>query len=74
MSLNYNVYFAVFTDYANGIKLMSRLDHMPVLFFNARNDHDREKFVDDLRESIAEVLHYSYSWSEYVIEHTFCKM
>jgi len=27
----------------------------PLLILNARNEHDREKFVDDLRESIAEM-------------------
>lgn len=54
------MYVSYLTDYSYGVKLMSRLDHMPVLYFNARNDHDREKFVDDLRESIAEVRHNVY--------------
>ena len=27
----------------------------PLLILNARNEHDREKFVEDLRESIAEM-------------------
>merc|ERR1712142_335755 len=41
--------------YAHGITLTQRWDRKVVITLNARNDHDRSKFVEDLRESIAEM-------------------
>jgi len=52
---NYTMLDLVILDYQFGIRLISRLDRKPLIFFNARNQHDRMKFTDDLKESIAEV-------------------
>ena len=41
--------------YSHGITLTQRWDRKVVITLNARNDHDRSKFVEDLRESIAEM-------------------
>merc|ERR1719394_2414046 len=41
--------------YSYGISLSQRWDRKVVMTLNARNDHDRSKFVEDLRESIAEM-------------------
>ncbi|CAI6354056.1 unnamed protein product [Macrosiphum euphorbiae] len=41
--------------YQFGIKLTQRLDSRLLITFNARNDHDRCKFVEDIRESICEM-------------------
>jgi len=41
--------------YSYGITLSQRWDRKVVITLNARNDHDRSKFVEDLRESIAEM-------------------
>jgi len=41
--------------YQFGIKLIQRLDGNVLITFNARNDHDRCKFVEDIREAIAEM-------------------
>jgi len=41
--------------YQYGITLTQRWDRKVVVTLNARNDHDRSKFVEDLRESIAEM-------------------
>ncbi|XP_050529798.1 IQ motif and SEC7 domain-containing protein 1 [Daktulosphaira vitifoliae] len=41
--------------YQFGIKLSQRLDNHLLITFNARNDHDRCKFVEDIRESICEM-------------------
>jgi len=43
------------TYYSHGITLSQRWDRKVVITLNARNDHDRSKFVEDLRESIAEM-------------------
>jgi len=43
------------SDYQFGIKLTQRLDSRLLITFNARNDHDRCKFVEDIRESICEM-------------------
>ncbi|KAG9509205.1 Cyclin-dependent kinase 16, partial [Fragariocoptes setiger] len=40
--------------YAFGIRLAHRVDQSCLIMFNARNEHDRSRFVDDLNESIAE--------------------
>ncbi len=41
--------------HSHGITLTQRWDKKVVITLNARNDHDRSKFVEDLRESIAEM-------------------
>lgn len=43
------------TDYPFGIRLSRRVDGRRLATFNARNEHDRCKFAEDLRESIAEM-------------------
>lgn len=39
-----------------GIKILRRLDEEVVVTFNARNAHDRNRFVMDLKESIEEMI------------------
>ena len=41
--------------HSHGITLTQRWDSKVVITLNARNDHDRSKFVEDLRESVAEM-------------------
>ncbi|KAG8282143.1 IQ motif and S7 domain-containing protein 1 [Homalodisca vitripennis] len=41
--------------YSYGIKLSQRVDSRTLITFNARNDHDRCKFAEDMRESISEM-------------------
>ena len=41
-------------DYPFGIRLWQRMDGRTLFMFNARNDHDRSKFCEDLREAILE--------------------
>ncbi|XP_075553066.1 brefeldin-resistant Arf-GEF family protein schizo isoform X2 [Dermacentor variabilis] len=41
--------------YPHGISLTQRVDDRALMTLNARNEHDRCKFVDDLRESILEM-------------------
>ncbi|ESP04558.1 hypothetical protein LOTGIDRAFT_81977, partial [Lottia gigantea] len=43
------------SHYQFGIQLTNNLDGKVLMTFNARNDHDRQKFVEDLKESILEV-------------------
>ena len=43
------------SDYAFGVRLVNNLDGKVHITFNARNDHDRQKFVEDLKEAILEV-------------------
>ena len=42
-------------DYPFGIRLSQRVDGRTLIMFNARNDHDRGKFCEDLREAILEM-------------------
>ena len=42
-------------DYPFGIRLSQRVDGRTLIMFNARNDHDRAKFCEDLREAILEM-------------------
>jgi len=42
-------------DYPYCIRLSQKVDGKILATFNARNEHDRCKFADDLRESIAEM-------------------
>lgn len=55
------------SDYQFGIQLNNTLDGKVILTFNARNDHDRQKFVEDLKEAIMEVsglgFHQQYSFT-----------
>ncbi|KAK9751782.1 Sec7 domain [Popillia japonica] len=41
--------------YPFGIRLSQRVDAKPMITFNARNEHDRVKFAEDLKESIYEM-------------------
>ncbi|RZF33276.1 hypothetical protein LSTR_LSTR007621 [Laodelphax striatellus] len=41
--------------YPFGIRLSQRVDSRILITFNARNDHDRCKFAEDIRESISEM-------------------
>ncbi|XP_014223054.2 IQ motif and SEC7 domain-containing protein 1 isoform X2 [Trichogramma pretiosum] len=43
------------SHYPYGIRLSQRVDNKVLVTFNARNEHDRCKFVEDLRESISEM-------------------
>lgn len=43
------------SDYQYGIRLSQRVDGKVLITFNARNEHDRCKFAEDLRESISEM-------------------
>lgn len=42
-------------DYPYCIRLSQKVDGKALATFNARNEHDRCKFADDLRESITEM-------------------
>lgn len=48
------VYLFETPHYQYGIQLTNNIDGKPLITFNARNDHDRQKFVEDLKESILE--------------------
>lgn len=41
--------------YPHGIRLAQKVDGKIAIVFNARNEHDRTKFVEDLKESILEM-------------------
>ena len=41
--------------YPFGIRIAQKWDRKTILVLNARNEHDRSKFVEDLRESVAEM-------------------
>lgn len=41
--------------YPFGIHLLQRVDKKPLVTFNARNEHDRCKFAEDLKESVSEM-------------------
>ncbi|XP_055343001.1 IQ motif and SEC7 domain-containing protein 1-like isoform X2 [Paramacrobiotus metropolitanus] len=42
-------------QHPNGLKLVNTLNQKTLIMLNARNEHDRDKFVEDLRESIMEM-------------------
>lgn len=42
-------------DYSYGIRLSQRVDDKVLITFNARNEHDRCKFAEDLKESVCEM-------------------
>ncbi len=54
------IYFTIrrniFIDYQYGIRLVRKTDmnEINLIIFNARNEHDRTKFCDDLKEAILE--------------------
>lgn len=52
----YDLLFFIYPDYQYGIQLTQRVDNHVLITFNARNDHDRSKFVEDIRESIMEMI------------------
>ncbi|KAG5672765.1 hypothetical protein PVAND_002861 [Polypedilum vanderplanki] len=43
------------SNYPHAIQLSNRVDNKVLITFNARNEHDRCKFAQDLEESIAEM-------------------
>lgn len=50
------VYIFLALDYPYGIRIShQRVDNEVLVTFNARNDHDRCKFVEDIKESISEM-------------------
>ncbi|XP_046442598.1 IQ motif and SEC7 domain-containing protein 2-like isoform X2 [Daphnia pulex] len=50
-----NVSYFESHHYPFGIRLSQRVDGRTLIMFNARNDHDRAKFCEDLREAILEM-------------------
>lgn len=42
------------SHYQYGVRLVSGVNNKVLITLNARNDHDRQKFVEDLREAILE--------------------
>lgn len=42
-------------DYPHCIRLSQKVDGKVLITFNARNEHDRSKFAQDLEESISEM-------------------
>ncbi|OQV23825.1 IQ motif and SEC7 domain-containing protein 2 [Hypsibius exemplaris] len=42
-------------QHPNGLKLVNRSSKVTLVMLNARNEHDRDKFVEDLQESIKEM-------------------
>lgn len=42
-------------DYQHCFQLLNRVDNKVLVTFNARNEHDKCKFAQDLEESIAEM-------------------
>lgn len=43
------------SDYPHCLQLSQKVDNKVLITFNARNEHDRCKFAQDLEESIAEM-------------------
>jgi IQ motif and SEC7 domain-containing protein len=50
-----SIFLLQYSDYPFCIRLSQKVDGKILATFNARNEHDRCKFADDLRESIAEM-------------------
>ncbi|XP_056000966.1 IQ motif and SEC7 domain-containing protein 2-like isoform X4 [Ostrea edulis] len=48
------VYLFETSHYQYGVRLVGGVNNKVLITLNARNDHDRQKFVDDLREAILE--------------------
>lgn len=51
----YRTVVFIFLDYPFGIRLSQRVDGKVLVTFNARNEHDRCKFAEDLKESVSEM-------------------
>jgi len=49
------VYLFETSHYKHGIRLTTNIDGKVLITFNARNEHDRSKFVEDLKEAILEM-------------------
>lgn len=49
------VYLFETSHYQFGIRLCSNIDNKILITFNARNEHDRTRFVEDLKEAILEI-------------------
>lgn len=49
------VTLAVCAVYKHGIRLTTNVDGKVLITVNARNDNDRKRFVEDLKEIIMEV-------------------
>ncbi|XP_064631904.1 IQ motif and SEC7 domain-containing protein 1-like isoform X3 [Lineus longissimus] len=49
------VYLFDTSHYQFGVRLTNHIDGKVLITFNARNEHDRAKFVDDLKECILEM-------------------
>ena len=47
--------FFFLADYQYLIEIKQRVDNKLLMSFNARNEHDRSKFCEDLKESISEM-------------------
>lgn len=54
-SKSYKKIFFFIQDYPFCIRLSQKVDGKVLVTFNARNEHDRCKFAEDLRESISEM-------------------
>lgn len=48
-------YTQIFTDYPYLMEVRQRVDNKVLIVFNARNEHDRTKFCEDLKESVCEM-------------------
>jgi PH domain len=57
-----------FIDYQHCIQLTQKIDSKVLITFNARNEHDRCKFAQDLEESIAEMDEMEQIRIEYELE------
>jgi PH domain len=55
-------------DYQHSIQLSQKIDSKVLITFNARNEHDRCKFAQDLEESIAEMDEMEQIRIEYELE------
>lgn len=56
------------SDYPHCIQLSQKVDNKILVSFNARNEHDRCKFAQDLEESIAEMDEMEQLRIEYELE------
>ena len=54
-------------DYKHGIRLKTNIDGKVLITLNARNEHDRSKFVEDLREAILEVKLFFFIYCNHII-------
>lgn len=57
-----------FLDYPHCIQLSQKVDNKVLITFNARNEHDRCKFAQDLEESISEMDEMEQIRIEYELE------